>query len=178
MSELTSAALPPVDRGEHVRDSGPEVVAYMDLACPQCALAWLRIRDLPVRVCVRHFPLVAKRPRAGVLHAATEAAALQSEAAFWSFWDSLYEDRAHHDDPHLWQRAERFGLDLARFEHDRRSEAVAARIRADFHGGIRAGVSGAPRVFLAGEPLAGPDPAAELARRVAEGARGCGPLDL
>ena len=58
--------------------------------------------------------------------------------------DSLYADRGHVDDPHLWQRAERLGLDLERFEADRRSDAVAARVRRDFESGIRAGVTGTP----------------------------------
>ena len=36
------------------------------------------------------------------------------------------------------------GLDLERFERDRRSAAVAARVRADFESGIRAGVTATP----------------------------------
>ena len=61
--------------------------------------------------------------------------------------DSLYADRGRVDDPHLWERAERLGLDLERFEADRRSEAVAARVRRDFESGIRAGVTGTPAIF-------------------------------
>ncbi len=49
--------------------------------------------------------------------------------------DSLYADRGRVDDPHLWERAERLGLDLERFEADRRSDAVAARVRRDFESG-------------------------------------------
>ena len=56
--------------------------------------------------------------------------------------DSLFADRGRVDDPHLWERAERLGLDLERFDADRRSDAVAARVRRDFESGIRAGVSG------------------------------------
>ncbi len=66
---------------------------------------------------------------------------------FFEMADSLYEDRAHVDDPHLWQRAERLGLDLDRFEHDRRSATAATRIRRDFESGIRAGVTATPTVF-------------------------------
>jgi predicted DsbA family dithiol-disulfide isomerase len=61
--------------------------------------------------------------------------------------DSFYADRGHVDDPHLWQRAERLGLDLERFEADRRADAVAARVRRDFESGIRAGVTGTPALF-------------------------------
>ena len=61
--------------------------------------------------------------------------------------DSLYADRGHVDDPHLWERAERLGLDLERFQRDRRSPDLAARVRRDFQSGIRAGVAGTPAVF-------------------------------
>ena len=63
--------------------------------------------------------------------------------------DSLYSDRGRVDDPHLWERVEQLGLDLDRFEADRRSEEVAARVRRDFASGIRAGVTSTPGVFSA-----------------------------
>jgi protein-disulfide isomerase len=96
-------------------------------------------------VVFRHFPVASKHPRAPMLHAAAEAAGEQG--AFFEFVDSLYADRGRVDDPHLWERVRRLGLDLDRFEDDRRSEAVAARVRRDFESGIRGGVAGTPAVF-------------------------------
>jgi 2-hydroxychromene-2-carboxylate isomerase len=61
--------------------------------------------------------------------------------------DSLYAERGRVDDPHLWERVERMGLDLERFEADRRSPEVVARVRRDFESGIRAGVTGTPAIF-------------------------------
>ena len=89
--------------------------------------------------------MASKHPRAPALHAAAEAAGLQG--AFFEMVDSLYEDRGRVDDPHLWQRVERMGLDLERFEADRRSDAVAKRVRRDFESGIRAGVTSTPAIF-------------------------------
>ena len=77
----------------------------------------------------------------------TEAASLQEPDAFWWFVDSIYGDLGHQDDPHLWQRVSERGLDLERFERDRRSDEVTQRIRADFESGIRAGVTGTPALF-------------------------------
>ena len=51
-------------------------------------------------------------------------------------------------------RARALGLDLDRFESDRRSEAVAERVRADFRGGVRAGVVATPTAFVGSEPIA------------------------
>ena len=60
--------------------------------------------------------------------------------------------------------AERLGLDLARFDADRRDEEVAARITADFRGGVRAGVPTTPTLFHDGVLHAGRPDAALLAR--------------
>lgn len=152
---LGSAPPPPVSAEDHIRGKGPEVIAYFDLACPRCAGVWAQITQLPLRLCVRHFPIASKRPRSPALHAAAEAVARQSEEAFWPFWDALLADRSRVDDPHLWERATRLGLDLDGFERDRRSAAVAERVRRDFASGIRAGVAGTPAAFAAGEPLRG-----------------------
>jgi protein-disulfide isomerase len=141
-----------------VRGEGPEAIVYVDLACPHCAATWARIRGLPLRLALRHFPVASKHPRAPALHAAAEAAGLQGR--FWEMCDSLLADRAHQDDPHLWERARRLELDLERFERDRRSDAVAARVRRDFEDGIRAGVTGTPAAFANGELIARDVPAA------------------
>jgi protein-disulfide isomerase len=124
------------------------VIEYADLECPYCAQAHLILKRLPVQRVFRHFPVISKHPRARVLAAAAEAAGVQGR--FWEMHDSLLEDQGHLDDPHLWRRAEELGLDLDRFEADRRSEALAERVERDFRTGIRAGVTTTPTQFLNG----------------------------
>jgi protein-disulfide isomerase len=153
MSELTSAAVPSISADDHVTGEGVEAIVYADFGCPYCAAGWARIRELPLRVCFRHFPMASKHPRAPALHAAAEAAGAQG--AFWQMCDSLYADRGRVDDPHLWERAEGFGLDLERFRLDSRSDAVRERIERDFVSGIRAGVGGTPWVFADGRAIQG-----------------------
>jgi protein-disulfide isomerase len=116
---------------------------YGDYECPYCAAELSKLRD--VRIVFRHFPVVSKHPRSRRLAHAAEAAALQGK--FWEMHDSLYADQGHLDDPHLWQRAEELGLDLDRFEQDRRSEAVSGRVDRDFRSGIAAGVMKTPTTF-------------------------------
>jgi protein-disulfide isomerase len=144
----SSAPPPEPGPGDHVRGSGPVVIEYADLECPYCAAAHLILKELQVTRVFRHFPVTSKHPRARVLAAATHAAGLQGR--FWEMHDSLLEDQGHLDDPHLWARAERFGLDLGRFEADRRSEAAREHVERDFRGGIRAGVMTTPTQFLGG----------------------------
>lgn len=124
------------------------MIEYADLECPYCARANTLLAGLPVRRIFRHFPVVSKHPRARVLSHAAEAAALQGR--FWEMHDSLMADQGRLDDPHLWERCETLGLDLDRFERDRRSQAVAERVERDFRSGIRAGVTTTPTLFVDG----------------------------
>jgi len=143
--ELTSAAVPPPGPDDHWRGMGALLIVYADLGCPRCASAWAEIREREATVVFRHFPVASKHPRSPALHAAAEAAGVQGR--FFEMVDSLYADRGRVDDPHLWQRVEDLGLNLERFEANRRSVSVAARVRRDFESGIRAGVTGTPAVF-------------------------------
>jgi protein-disulfide isomerase len=145
MKDLTSAAVPPIGPDDHLRGEGEPLIVYADLGCPHCAAAWAEICARPARVVFRHFPVASKHPRAPALHAAAEAAGVQGR--FFEMVDSLYADRGRVDDPHLWERVKQLGLDLDRFEADRRSPRVAARVRRDFESGIRAGVVGTPALY-------------------------------
>ena len=149
MSGLGSAPLPPVGPEDHVRGADPRLIVYADYECPYCAALHERLRTGAAAWAFRHFPVRSKHPRAWAAAGAAEAAALQGR--FWEMHDALYADQGRLEDPHLWQRAERLGLDVARFDADRRSEAVLARVRRDFESGVRAGVVTTPTVFQDGE---------------------------
>jgi protein-disulfide isomerase len=129
------------------------VIVYGDYECPFCAALEVRLRAVPVRVAFRHFPVRGSHPRAQAAAQAAEAAAAQG--AFWEMHDSLFDDQGRLEDPHLWERAERLGLDVARFDADRRSPAVAERVRSQFHGGVRAGVVTTPTAFAGGRRYSG-----------------------
>ena len=100
-----------------------------------------------MREVFRHFPVKTRHPRAWAAACAAEAAALQD--AFWPMHDRLYADQGRLEDPHLWDRARELGLDVGRFDADRRSETVRERVKRDFSSGIRAGVVGTPTTFPA-----------------------------
>ncbi len=130
-------------------DGARVVIVYGDYECPFCAALEARLRELPLRVAFRHFPVRSSHPRAQAAACAAEAAGLQD--AFWPFHDSLFADQGRLEDPHLWDRARTLGLDVNRFDADRRSDAVAARVTEDFRSGIRAGVATTPTLFVDGE---------------------------
>ena len=165
MTDLGSAPVPPPNEDDHVRGkpAAPLLIEYADFECPFCAALHLRLTQLPIRRLFRHFPVKSSHPRTWAASCAAEAAALQG--AFWQFHDSLYEDQGRLEDPHLWARAEQLGLDVDRFDRDRRSDETRARVKRDFASGIRAGVVTTPTIFTAaGEMLAGQIPEPTLAR--------------
>ena len=69
--------------------------------------------------------------------------------------DALFADQGRLEDPHLWARADRLGLDVPRFDADRRSDRIAERVREHFRGGIRVGVATTPTLFVDGKMYAG-----------------------
>ena len=162
MSDLGSAPLPPVGDEDHVLGPAgsepPALVVYADYECPYCAALHERLVAEGARWAFRHFPVRSTHPRAWAAACAAEAAALQG--AFAPMHTALFADQGRLEDPHLWARAERLGLDLARFDADRRSEAVAGRVRRDFASGVRAGVVTTPTVFEHGRIRANAPPEA------------------
>lgn len=156
MTDLRSAPVPAVRPGDHVRGpaGAPTVIAYADFTCPRCALAAERLATVEVRVVFRHLALRSRDPRAVTLARAAEAAGAQG--AFWTLHDALYAEQGRQDDPHLWEHVRRLGLDLDRFEADRRADWTADRVQSDVHDAVRGGATATPTLFAGTRVLAGP----------------------
>ena len=148
-SDLGSAPVPPVSDADHVRGpkTAPVVIVYADFECPFCSALHARLHEQPLRLAFRHFPIRSSHPRAWAAACAAEAAAAQG--AFWEMLDSLFADQGRLDDPHLWDRARTLALDVDRFDADRRTDSVLARVKRDFESGIRAGVVTTPTLLAA-----------------------------
>jgi protein-disulfide isomerase len=161
-ADLSSAPVPPLRADDHLRgaDGDPLVLLYGDFACPRCLVAYDRLRAAPIRLVFRHLALRAKHPRALALAYASEAAG--NQGAFWAFHDALYADPGRTDDPHLWARCEALGLDLDRFEADRRSDAVATRVSRDVTDALRAGATATPTVWIGDARFDGPPPVQDI----------------
>ena len=156
MIDLRSAPVPPVGPDDHVRGPAgtPEVIVYADYTCPRCAVAWERLRDAPLRLVFRHLALKARHPRAVALAQAAEAAARQDR--FWEFTAAIYADQGRADDPHLWAHCETLGLDLDRFQSDRRDPVVQELVRTQVLDALRAGAIVTPTLFVGLQAHPGP----------------------
>ena len=148
----------PLDEAtDHVR--GPSdsrlIVEYGDYECPYSRKAYRHIQRVEsrleggVRFAFRHFPLTEIHPHALAASAAAEAAARQER--FWHMHELLFHRQQALDDDDLRRYAEELGLDLPRFDGDRESAEVLARIRRDVDSGLATGeVQGTPTLFIDG----------------------------
>ena len=125
--------LAPLDeRADHVRGSpaGRLIIEYGDYECPYSRQAFHAIEQVErqlggkMRFAFRHFPLTAIHPHALAAAAAAEAAAVQGR--FWDMHELLFHRQKALDDGDLLGYAAQLGLDVAAFDRDRASTAVAA----------------------------------------------------
>jgi protein-disulfide isomerase len=165
-------ALAPLDeKADHVRGSpaGRLIIEYGDYECPYSRQAFHAIEQVErqlggdMRFAFRHFPLTIIHPHALAAAAAAEAAAVQGR--FWDMHELLFHRQKALDDGDLLGYAAQLGLDVAAFDRDRASTAVAERIRRDVDSGLASGqVLGTPTLFIDGiVHRGGYDPPALLA---------------
>jgi protein-disulfide isomerase len=154
---MTPVVEPLDDNLDHVRGEAgaPVILEYGDYECPYSRLAFRSIerveRELSgrVRFAFRHFPLTRIHPHALAASAAVEAAARQGR--FWEMHELLFHRQKALQEEDLRTYAGEIGLDLARFEQDRKGDDVAARIARDVASGKASGVvRGTPTLFIDG----------------------------
>ena len=145
------------DSVDHVRggSAGRVIVEYGDYECPYSRKAFRQIEGVEselgdgVRFAFRHFPLTDIHPHAFAASAAAEAAALQGR--FWEMHERLFHRQHALEDDDLRGYAAELGLDLERFDADRASAGVRARIGRDIESGLATGeVLGTPTLFIDG----------------------------
>jgi len=148
----------PVSAHDHARgraDAPLTLVQYGDFECPHCALAHPRLLEIAdelgdsLRLVYRHFPLTDVHPRAQRAAEAAEAAAKQGR--FWEMIPLLHANHERLDDETLIRCAKKAGVDAKRLMKELGAGAHAARVRADYLGGLRSGVGGTPTFFINGE---------------------------
>jgi protein-disulfide isomerase len=169
MIEKTSAlhAIDPLV--DHVRgpEDAPLLVEYGDYECPYSRRAFREIERVErrleggLRFAFRHFPLTEIHPDAMAAAAAAEAAARQDH--FWEMHGRLFHGQRTLEDEYLRRYARDLGLNLERFDADRASEEVSARIRRDVKSGFDSReVRGTPTLFVNESVYRGPYDAATL----------------
>src|SRR5262249_39469281 len=129
------------------------LLVYGDYQCPHSYYAWRQIEQAEersaLRVAFRHFPRQHIHPQSLAAAAAVEAAALQGK--FWEMHGRAFHDQWALEDRDLRRYAVEIDLDVARFQLDRFSPHVLARIGRDVASGLASGeIRETPTLFIEG----------------------------
>jgi protein-disulfide isomerase len=154
------------------RDAPVTIDLYEDFQCPACkrwstdvfpSLAANELSAGTVRIVFHDMAFLgAESTGAGL---AAYAAAQQGR--FWDMWATVYANQGRENSgalgsDRLRAMAQTLGLDMARFDADRASDAARASIAASQSAAVAAGVTSTPTLVLDGQLLVGVQPYAQL----------------
>lgn len=152
---------PAVDDQDHSRGlaTAPVTLVFFGDYSPRACRVWPIIHDLrrrlglELRVVARHFQ-PDEEGEGNLMAQAVEAAGKQGQ--FWQMHDLLCRHTSASDVAAIEEDGRSLGLDMERFDSDRRSQAVANTIREQTESGVRSGVETAPAIFINGIRYQGP----------------------
>ncbi len=104
-----------------------------------------------MKLVYKNFPLTAIHKFAG--KAALAALAADKQEKFWEFHQKLFENHKTLNDTKIEEIAQKTGLDMDRFNKDRKDPALEGLVIRDVQDGHRAGVRGTPTFFVNGRLL-------------------------
>jgi protein-disulfide isomerase len=129
------------------------IVEFADFECPHCAATRPMLDDLfkrydgQIRFVYKNFPLGSHQYAE---KAARAAIAAHKQNKFWEMEVALFENHTNLQPTVVEQLAKSVGLDMARFQKDWESEAVADFVARDRKQGERLELSGTPSIFING----------------------------
>jgi protein-disulfide isomerase len=140
------------------------IIEFSDFQCPYCAKVTGPLDDAmddlggDARLLFKHFPL-GGHPQANPAARAAWAAAKQGK--FWEMHDEMFAHQKALGDADLEGYAKKLGLDVEKFNSDRKSDEAGKSVEADQRAGAKAGVTGTPSFLVNGHPYSGALPAGQ-----------------
>ncbi len=152
-----SKLIVPVSAKDHIE--GPAgapvtLVEYGDFQCSSCGQAFPIVKKLQkhfgekLRIVFRNFAL-EMHPYAE--HAAETAEFAAAHNKFWEMHDALFKHQSNLADATLLKLATQLDLSAKQLSKALTTGAYTARVRADFDGGVKSGVTGTPMFYLNGQ---------------------------
>lgn len=133
------------------------ITIFDDFECPHCAKAVPLVKEVlnaypdQVRLVYKHFPLgMHKHAR----DAAIASIAADRQGKFWPLHDLLFANHNKLSPQKITELAAEAGLDMDKFEADRKNPLLQQQLNADLQQGKRNGVRGTPTIFINDRPLA------------------------
>ncbi len=137
------------------------IVEFSDFECPFCSRGGNTVKAVKneygdkVRVVFKHHPLPFHR-NAGPAHKAAIAA--QKQGKFWEFHDKAFENQRGLNEDNFVAWAKELGLDVDKFNKDRKDASADARIKADMEMAATIKVQGTPNFLINGRKVVGAQP--------------------
>ena len=150
----------PDDHAEGPENAEVTLVEYGDYECPHCGRAYPMVKRIQkhfgkqLRFVFRNFPLTESHAHAE--HAAETAEFAGAHGKFWEMHDLLFENQEHLGETLFQDLARKLNLSSTALSGALERKEFAARVRADFIGGVRSGVNGTPTFFINGHRHDGP----------------------
>lgn len=135
------------------------LVEFSDFQCPYCQAAAATVKQFVekhkdrITLVYKHLPLTSIHDQA--LPAAKASWAAQQQGKFWQYHDALFEQQKQLGEPLYTEIAKRLGLDVAKFNRDRNSQAAQAAIEKDLQLADQLGISGTPFFAMNGQAFSG-----------------------
>lgn len=153
-------------------DSKLVLIEFSDFQCPYCRKAYQTMQDFmaahgqEVALVYKHLPLGEMHPEA--TGAALASWAAQQQGKFWEFHDALFSAQDRLSDGFYSETAKSLGLDVARFDKDRASDAAKAAVQRDLDLAQKLGIQATPQFLLNARPITGAAPLEEFEKVLGE----------
>ena len=137
------------------------IVDFSEFQCPFCGRSRGTLDEIAkryegdVQIVYKNFPLDF-HPEA--IPSAKAAYAANEQGKFWEFHDILFANQQNLGEELYVKAAKEVGLDMAKFNEVRNSQAAEDAIKQDAADGAEAGVRGTPFFLIGGVPLSGAQP--------------------
>jgi protein-disulfide isomerase len=134
------------------------LVEFADFQCPACRAARpiveeaLKKHDGQARLVFKNFPLSIHQYGEKLARAARAA---QNQGKFWEMYAALFDNQERISPPVIDELAKGLGLDMAKFQKDMESEAVADAVSRDRKQGERLDIQSTPTIFINGRIFTG-----------------------
>jgi protein-disulfide isomerase len=143
------------------KDAKVTIIEFSDFQCPFCKRGYQTMEEVAkaypkdVKIAFKHYPLPF-HPQA--MPAAKASWAAQQQNKFWEFHNELFENQNQLGEEFYTATAKKLGLDLKKFEADRKSDAAEKAVKADYDLGQQNGIEGTPGFFVNGVQVEGAQP--------------------
>ncbi|MFO7563947.1 MAG: thioredoxin domain-containing protein [Enhygromyxa sp.] len=134
------------------------IIEYSDFECPFCRKVLPTLEQIEkeygdkVRVVFRHQPLPMHK---NAVSAAAASLAAHKQGKFWEMHDLLFAKTGGFSDEAYVEMAKQLGLDVDKFNADRKSDEIAKLIEGDQKVAAQFGAGGTPAFFVNGRPISG-----------------------